>query len=623
MRTRIRFATRFSRLLVTGLTLAAVCCGATALQAEEQSRIGHKIDGFRLPDYYGRTRTLDEFADSKAIVVAFLGTDCPLVKLYAPRLAELAKEYEARGVTFLGVNSNQQDTMTYIGAFARQHGVTFPILKDLGNTVADDFGAVRTPEVFVLDQQRVIRYWGRVDDQYGLGAASGYAKNEIRRRDLAEAVEEVLAGKEVSQPVTKAYGCLIGRVPRVTPHGEITYTKHVAHIIQNKCVECHRPSQVAPMDLTSYEQVSGWSEMIREVISDGRMPPWFANPAHGEFKNDARMTEEEKNILYQWVECGCPKGDDADLPEPRKFVEGWTIGQPDVVFQMADEPYEVQAEGTIDYQYFVVETGFKEDRWIKAAEARPGNRAVVHHIICFIGTPGRPGAERSSGASIGYAPGMQARVFGEGMAMKIPAGATLRFQMHYTATGKPEKDLSSVGFIFADPKEVKREVKGGLSGNVSFQIPPHAENYEVKSRKKFRRDTLLLSMLPHMHVRGKSFRYELEYPDGQREILLDVPRYDFNWQLWYSLAEPKLIPKGSKIYCTALFDNSANNPFNPDPTAEITWGEQTWEEMMFGFMTFADPYQDLTGTLTEREDQGDPTEAVTPEEEISPDRTAL
>lgn len=609
--------------LVAGL--AAVLVGPTGgiARGEEQSRIGRKIDNFRLPDYYGRQRTLDEFADSKAIVVAFLGTDCPLVKLYGPRLAQLADEYADRGVTVLGVNSNQQDTITYIGAFARQHGIKFPILKDLGNVVADQFGAVRTPEVFVLDENRVIRYWGRVDDQYGLGASSGYAKNELSRRDLAEAVDEVLAGKPVSQPITKAYGCLIGRVPRVAPHGEVTYTKHIARIVQNRCAECHRSSEIGPMDLTTYDQVAGWSEMIREVVSEGRMPPWFANPAHGEFKNDARLTEEEKGLFYQWVECGCPEGDPADLPEPRKFVEGWNIGEPDVVFQMADEPYEVQAEGTIDYQYFTVDTGFTEDKWIKAAEARPGNRAVVHHIIVFIGARGRPGGERSGGASIGYAPGMQARVFSDGMAMKIPAGATLNFQMHYTATGRPESDLSSVGFIFADPSEIKQEVKGGMSGNVSFRIPPHAEDYEVKSRKKFRRDSLLLSMLPHMHVRGKSFRYELEYPDGNREILLDVPKYDFNWQLWYSLKEPKFIPKGSRIYCTAKFDNSANNPFNPDPSAEITWGEQTWEEMMFGFMTFADPHQDLTGTLTTREDLGDPTEAITPEEEIKPEQTAF
>ncbi len=608
-------------LIISALgVVAIVCVSVRPTTANEQSSVGQRITPFSLPDYYGKNRSLDEFADAKVVVVAFLGTDCPLVKLYAPRLQELADSYAERGVAVIGINSNLQDPITKIAAQARSQGIKFPVLKDVGNVVADMFRAERTPEVFVLDAERVIRYRGPIDDQYGLGAGSGYARPEIQNRYVTTAVDELLGGQAVSNPLVRPTGCLIGRVSRVAPHGEVTYSKHIAPIFQNRCVECHRPGQIGPFALTSYDEVLGWAPMIREVVNDGRMPPWFADPEYGHFSNDARMTDEEKALLYQWVECGCPEGDRADLPAAREFVEGWQIPQPDAVFAMSDKPYKVQAEGTIDYQYFTVDPQFTEDKWICAAEARPGNRAVVHHIIVFIAPPGQEGSERAGGATIGFAPGMGARKFADGMAMKIPAGSKMRFQMHYTSVGSEQEDLSSVGFCFVDAKSVKQEIKGSICGNVSFRIPPGDGNFEVHSKRRFRRDTLLLSMLPHMHLRGKSFRYELEYADGSREILLDVPRYDFNWQLWYNLQEPKLIPKGTRLHCTARFDNSSDNPFNPDPTQEVRFGEQTWEEMMFGFMTVTDPHQDLTRGIA-----GDelPATAEDKSDEVPDEKVAL
>ncbi len=590
------------------------CSAGGPVEAAEESRIGRTVESFSLPDFRGKSHSLDEFTDSKAVVVIFLGIECPLVKLYGPRLAELSAEFEKQGVAFVGINSNLQDTITEMDGFARQSGIKFPILKDAGNVVADQFGALRTPEVFLLDPDRKIRYWGRIDDQYGLGASSGYARLQVERRDLAVAVEELLAGKPISEPIMKAPGCLIGRVHRPQPHGQVTYTKHVAPILQKNCVECHRAGELGPFALTSFNEVLGWADMIREVVSEERMPPWFANPEFGKFSNDCRLTEVEREQIFAWVDGGCPEGDPADLAAPRQFVEGWRIGTPDAVFYMSDEPAHVQAEGTIDYQYFVVDPGFTEDKWISAAECRPGNASVVHHIICFIQRDG--GGERAGGASIGYAPGMPPRVFQDGVAMKIPAGSKLMFQMHYTANGYDQTDRSYVGFKFADPKTVRQEAKGTVSGNVGFRIPPGDGNFKIVSSKRFRRDTMLLSLLPHMHLRGKSFRYEVKYPDGTSEIVLDVPRYDFNWQLWYELAEPKLLPKGTRMTCTAYFDNSAENPFNPDPTAEITFGEQTWEEMMFGFMTTLDPNQDLlagnsaSAEVEEPEDDDVPAENV-------------
>ncbi len=395
-----------------------------------------------------------------------------------------------------------------------------------------------------------------------------------------------MAGKKISEPLTEAVGCLIGRIPQVTPGGEITFTKHISRILNNRCVECHREGEVAPMTLTDYDEVVGWSEMIREVVAEERMPPWHANPEYGEFENDCRLPDEEKEQIFAWVDNGSPQGDPADLPEPPSFVDGWEAGEPDQVIYMSDEPYEVAAEGTVEYQYFSVDPGWTEDKWIRVAEARPGNRAIVHHILCSIQSDaGGAATNIMNGVGIGWAPGLGPRDFKDGVALHIPAGAKIVFQMHYTPNGTKQFDRSYVGFQFMKPEEVKYMAAGGASAAAGFKIPAGDSNHEVTSEYVFERDQLLLSMLPHMHLRGKSFRYTAVYPDGKEEILLDVPRYDFNWQLRYFLKEPKLMPKGTKLQCVAHFDNSAENMINPDPTVDVTWGDQTYEEMMIGFFT--------------------------------------
>ncbi len=595
-RAKLLVALACTGILVTSgqAALAAEAAGATP--ADRQAAIGQQVQGFTLDDYRGRSRSLDDFADSQLVVLAFLGTECPLVKLYAPRLADLAEEYGSRGVAFVGINSNQQDSIQEISHFARKHEIDFPILKDPGNSIADQLGAMRTPEVFVLDDERRIRYWGRIDDQY----TPGIARPAPKQRDLADALDSLLSGEAVAAAVTDAPGCHIGRVQRPQPSGDVTYANQISRVFQAHCLECHREDQVAPFALTSYDEVVGWAEMIREVVEEGRMPPWHADPRHGEFVNDPSLTAEEKDLIYKWVENGCPLGDESQLPPPREFVEGWRIPEPDEVFYMSAAPVTVPAEGTVDYMHLMVDPGFTEDRWIQAAEARPGNAAVVHHIIVFVQEPGQRGG--FANPQMGYAPGMPPRQFPEGMAIRIPAGAQLMFQMHYTPIGTPQQDRSYVGFKYADPDTVTHEVVGGASGDVGFRIPPGDDNYKVTSRRKFRRPTHLLSLLPHMHLRGKSFRIELEYPDGEQEVLLDVPNYDFNWQMWYNYADPKPIPKGTLMHCTAYFDNSADNPVNPDPTATVTWGEQTWEEMMFGFYSVVEPREDLPPQAAESGD---------------------
>jgi peroxiredoxin len=564
---------------------------ATLLSADSpaaDSPLGRGVEAFSGQDFRGKQIELSDYRDKKIVVVAFLGVECPLAKLYAPKLAELAERYRESGVQFIGVDSNQQDAVTEIGFFVQQLGVSFPVIKDVGNVIADQFSAERTPEVFVLDQKRVIRYVGRVDDQYGFKTNGGYAQNKAKSHELISAIDELLAGKEVTTRLARADGCKIGRVRQPDPAAKVTYTKDVASILQERCVVCHRPGEIGPFALQSYEEAQGWAEMIEEVVRDQRMPPWHANPAHGDWSNDGRLSDKEKSIIHDWVAAGAPMGDPKDMPAPKSYVSGWQIGKPDQIVYMSDKEFDVAAEGTIDYQYFTVDPGFKEDKWIKGVECRPGNRSVVHHIIVFVQPPGvQPQMFEGGPANLsllqGEAPGMPPTMLPDGLAFFVPAGSKFVFQMHYTANGKPGKDRSCVGLVFADAKDVKQEARTMNAGDPFFEIPPHADNHPVNAEFKFWADAKLISLMPHMHVRGKSFRYTLVYPDGKSEILLDVPRYDFNWQNMYWFREAKNVPMGSVLQCVAHFDNSEGNPANPDPSASVRWGEQTWEEMMLGW----------------------------------------
>jgi hypothetical protein len=471
------------------------------------------------------------------------------------------------------------------------------LLKDEQNVVADAYGAERTPEVFVLDETRAVRYHGRIDGQY----EPGLQKTNNPRSDLKLALDELLEGKDVSVASTEAVGCHIGRMPKPTG-SEVTYSREIARIFQNRCVECHREGEIGPFTLTSYEDAIGWAETIREVVDQGRMPPWFADPKIGHFINDARLSDEEKRQIFAWVDAGCPEGDKSDLPEPRQFAEGWNIPEPDLVLKMADTPYKVPAEGIIDYQHFTVDPGFTEDMWMVACEARPGNRSVVHHILVFLQSPGGQVDLLRGSLLAAYAPGSPPRMMEGGMAKKIPAGSKIVFQMHYTTNGREQLDLSTLGLKFIKESEVNQIAESGWAINMAFRIPPGEPNHKVVSQYRFKEDKMLLSMTPHMHMRGKSFRYEAIYPDGTRETLLDVPHWDFNWQIDYILAKPKLMPKGAKLYCEAYYDNSADSPTNPDPTKTVRFGEQTWDEMMIGWFTTAT----IPGTLklTEKPAEG-------------------
>ena len=557
--------------------------------------VGKQIAAFSLQDFRGKSWSLDDFKASQGLAVVFLGTECPIAGQYGARLQSLAARYADAGIAFIAIDANQQDSITELSHFARIHKLEIPVLKDAGNKVADQFGAQRTPEVFLLDGARKVVFQGRIDDQF----TYGIQRTKAEKSYLTDAIDQLVAGQPISVAYAEPVGCHIGRVLAPQAGSDVTYSKQIARILQDNCVKCHRPGEIGPFSLTNYDEVVGWAEMIREVVQEQRMPPWHANPQFGHFSNDSRLSNADKEAIYKWVDAGAPEGDKRDLPPPKQYVEGWQIGQPDQVVYISEKPYKVPATGTVRYQYFIVDPGFTEDKWIKAGECRPGSRAVVHHIIVGVVPPGfTPGGGRGPGEAgfsdwlVATAPGARPMMLPDGMAKFVPAGSKLVFQVHYTPNGTPQEDRSCVGLIFTDGKTVKQKVATDKAANPRFLIPPGADNHKVEANQAFGNDTLVLALFPHMHLRGKAFRYTAIFADGKQEVLLDVPHYDFNWQNSYVLTEPKLMPKGSRMFCEAWFDNSEGNLANPDPKATVRWGDQTWEEMMIGYFSSTPAQQD-------------------------------
>jgi hypothetical protein len=398
---------------------------------------------------------------------------------------------------------------------------------------------------------------------------------------------------------------------------QITFNKDVLPIMQKRCQNCHRPGEVAPMSFLTYQDVRPWAKAIREAVLTRKMPPWFADPHYGKFANDRSLNKDEIDTLVSWVDAGVREGDAKDAPAPVEWVDGWSIGKPDAVFEMPHD-FEVPTAGTIEYQYIVIPSGFTKDTWVESAEARPGNRKLVHHIIAFVRPPGskwlseaKPGVpfvpaakkddekkkkknddeEKDDGAAspellIGFAPGLVPMTLPTGQAKLVKAGSDFVFQMHYTANGKAGADRSRIGVIFAK-QPPKERVFTANATNSKFVIPPGDPAYRADASITIQAPARLVDLMPHMHFRGKDFEYRLIYPTGETETVLSVPKYDFNWQLFYYFAKPVVLPKGTRIECTAHFDNSPNNPYNPNPKAEVRWGDQTWEEMMIGWFDVA------------------------------------
>jgi len=424
----------------------------------------------------------------------------------------------------------------------------------------------------------------------------------------------ILAGMCVWVSAVLVRGAALdGQYAATSMEGVPTYTRDVAPILYKNCTQCHRPGEIAPMSLLTYEDARPWAKAIRDEVGEGHMPPWHADAPHGTFLNDRSLTQAEKDTIVKWASNGAPKGDPKDMPATPAYVDGWSLGKPDAVFQMT-EPYSLPASGTIQYEYFYIPTNFTEPKWVKSIEIRPGNRKVVHHVLVFYRAApdmqrqpvfkqdpmiARTPAEKSPGVSASpkkqglppqrllatYAPGTWAQVAPEGTAFRLEAGGTIELQVHYTAEGEATTDQTKVGFIFSKEPSPK-ELRPGQFINGSFTLPAGAADVEVKADVEFQQDATVWGIFPHTHLRGKKWDYKLILPDGTTKTILSVPKYDFNWQTYYMFKEPLQVPKGAKIVATAWYDNSASNKSNPDPKMDVKWGDQTWEEMQYTGLLF-------------------------------------
>ena len=387
-----------------------------------------------------------------------------------------------------------------------------------------------------------------------------------------------------------------------------TFAKDIAPILYENCVACHRPNHLAPMSLITYADARPWARAVKTKVLARQMPPWGADSSIRAYTNDASLSQAEIDTIAAWVDGGAPEGNDADLPEVPQFAEGWSIGEPDLIFTML-EPFAVPADGTVPYSYVTVPTNLTEETWNSAHEFRPGDRRVLHHVIpTVLEDDGKPATGEvklhrdstrtaAEGASVGgYVPNRLGTVYEDGVAVMLPAGADIEAQMHYTTIGEPVLDRSSWGVVLAKTSSSKsrRRAGGGAVATLTFAIEPGTADYAIISSRTIKADTYLANMMPHMHTRGKSAKYTVKYPDGREAVALWVPNYDFNWQLRYQLEEPIFMPKGAVLEVEFHYDNSGANRFNADPTAEVHWGDQTWEEMMLGYYGTVDAPEGTT-----------------------------
>ena len=527
------------------------------------------------------TSVVAPVAGAKLTVIALTSTTCPLCLKYGPTLARLENLYAAKGVRFIFVNPEPDAAVADANVAVKRLGLNGPYVRSA--EWASKLGARSTTEVFVIDPAGKVRYRGAVDDQHSLGASLP----KPRHRYLAGALDALLAGKAPPIASTPAPGCVLALAP---PSVELvpSYYGRVEAIVQKNCLPCHREGGVAPFRLDSFAATKSRAPMIRAVVEAGLMPPWSAAKGSGRWRNDRTLDDGEHGALVAWASKGTPKGDPKLAKAPPHFEPGWTIGKPDAILSLP-KPIAVAAEGTMPYQNVDVPTDFSEDRWVRRIEIVPGDRRVVHHVLVFVRKPGQRGfaGEGLGGFFAGYVPGNSAMVYADGIAKRLPKGATLRFQIHYTPNGTATTDRTKIGLVFA-PKPEHEVYTAGLA-NLRLSIPPNASNYEVKAEITSPVDAEILSFLPHMHLRGKAARYDMIRPDGTRSTLLDVPKYDFNWQTNYIAQTPIPVKRGDRIVYTAWYDNSAKNPANPDPSKTVGWGEQTFDEMHLGYIEFIIP----------------------------------
>ncbi len=543
------------------------------------------VDNFVLLDQHGKAHELYYQSDVKALALFIQGNGCPIARNAYIDLKALREQFADASVRFLMLNSNLQDNRESIAREAAEWNIDLPILDDTTQLIGESLGLRRTAEMLIIDTNTwEIAYRGPINDRLDYERQ----KQEAGAHYAADAISAVLQGSPVAVAQRPGKGCLINFANANKAHDEISYSDTIAPLLKEKCAVCHTDGGIAPWAMSSYDMVRGFAPMIREVLRTKRMPPWHADPHVGTFVGDRSLSDAQAATLVHWIEAGSPRGTGPDplQQSPVAYVE-WPLGEPDLILEVP--AFNVPASGVVDYQFPAVENPLDKPVWVRAATVVPGDRKVVHHVLMGASDPGTiPSDEESvfDNYIIGYAPGNESAEMPEGTGVYVEPGTHFLFQMHYTPYGKEATDRTKVGLYFHDapPKNFLRHT---VVIDPTINIPPNDAAYEEAAYYEFDKDALIYSLVPHAHYRGKASRFELAYPNGEREVILSVPNYDFNWQRTYEFTEPKAIPAGTRLVHATVYDNSSRNPGNPDPDKQVPWGLQSWDEMLYGAVSYA------------------------------------
>ena len=553
---------------------------------------------------------LHDLKDKRAIVVVFLSFECPVSTSYSSMLADIARRYAERKVALIGVCCADGETARSVAKQADDYKLGFPVFWDGQRSAIWAFKADLTPEAFVLDHNFVLRYCGRIDDAF---AARLKQNRQIKSHDLTDALDELIAGKAVGRPVVQAIGCPIAVERKVKQDGAVTYYRDVAPILQAQCQECHRPGQVGPFALMNYKQAVNWADDIKSYTASRQMPPWKI-AAGVPFHHDRRMSDKEIATLAAWVNDGTPEGNPHDAPPQRKFTNGWQLGTPDLVLSATKE-FVLGPGGRDVFRVFVLPTNLSEDKFVVAYEVKPGNPRIVHHTLNFIDMTGRgreleeaaqekekskteADVDRGPGYSVamgvgffpqgglgGWAPGQRPQPLPDGYGYRLLKGSDIVVQVHYHRDGRLERDRLQIGLYFSKKTEGMKAFKGGVIAGRFVVIPAGNPKFKVTGSTTASQDCVLHSIMPHMHLLGRQIKVTMTPPKGEKQTLLDIESWDYNWQETYFLKQPLQIQKGTKVEVEAVYDNSEGNASNPNsPPKWVTFGEQTTNEMCFVFL---------------------------------------
>jgi mono/diheme cytochrome c family protein len=542
------------------------------------------LPNFNLIDLKGRNHEFHR-AEGKAVVLFFTGNGCPVARQSISKLKSLHDRFDP-DVTFWVVNTYLDDTLEDCRKEYRDFKMSpLTYLRDPKQGLALALGVERTAEVVALrTSDGTVFYQGAIDDQLSEGAQ----RRAPQAKYLEDALTAFLANKPVAVPSTKAHGCLVTFASVGGADGQVAYGQHVAPVLSQHCAECHREGGIGPWAMDGYGRAKNYARMMEEVLLTGQMPPWHADPAYGHWANDRSLTAEETQTLLRWIAAGAPRGEGPDpLAAPLPAVSEWSLGRPDFTIKLP-KPEEIPANGVLDYRHITVDLPITNDVWLAGLEVKPGNHRVVHHVIVRAKWDGGPDDGSSHGVNLaGWAPGLVNARFPAGTGKFVPRDAKIDLEIHYTTSGSPQTDQTEVAF-YVLPAKPERELFTRAAIQTDLNIPPGADESRDGAIYAFERPATIYDLMPHMHLRGSWMRFDLLLPNSKHETLLNVPRYDFNWQTVYHLAVPRHVPAGAWLVVTGGFDNSAGNPGNPDPHKRIHFGQQSWDEMFIGFFDVAD-----------------------------------